>query len=77
MKRADWKQLNLTLERYKEKADLYVEIGFVPMSLITHRYVYRIYDRRSGEVLAAGETTSWGSLAENLAKHICKSLVSI
>jgi len=77
MKRADWKQLNLTIERYKESADLYVEIGFVAMSLITHRYVYRIYDRRSGAVIAAGETTSWGSLAENLAKHICKSLVSI
>jgi len=77
MKRPEWKKFNLTLERYKETADLYVEIGFVPMSWITHRYVYRIYDRRSGAVLAAGETTSWGSLAENLAKHIAKSLVNI
>jgi hypothetical protein len=25
-------------------------------------------------VIAAGETTSWGSLAENLARHISKSL---
>ena len=77
MKRPEWKQFGLTLERYKESSDLYVEIGFVPMSLITHRYVYRIYDRRSGAVIAAGETTSWGSLAENLAKHITRSLVNI
>lgn len=74
MKRPEWKQFNLSIERYKDKADLYLEIGFVPLSLITHRYVYRIYDRRSGTVIAAGETTSWGSLAENLAKHIVKSL---
>ena len=77
MKRPEWKQFGLTLGRYKESADLYVEIGFIPMSLITHRYVYRIYDRRSGAVIAAGETTSWGSLAENLAKHITRSLVNI
>ena len=77
MKRPQWKNLNLTIERYKNKADLYVEIGFVPMSWITHRYVYRIFDRRSGTVLAAGETTSWGSLAENLAKHITKSLATL
>jgi hypothetical protein len=77
MKRADWKKLNLTLVRYKESADLYVEIGYVSLSWITHRYVYRIYDRRSGAVLVAGETTSWGSLAENLAREISKKLGSI
>ena len=77
LKRADFKKLNLTIERYKDNADLFVEIGFVSMSWITHRYVYRIYDRRSGAVLAAGETTSWGSLAENLARHIAKSLKAI
>jgi hypothetical protein len=77
MKRSEWKQFNLSIERYKQDADLYVEIGFVPLSLITHRYVYRIYDRRSGIIIAAGETTSWGSLAENLAKHIVKSLNQI
>ncbi|MGC2235290.1 MAG: hypothetical protein WA584_03965 [Pyrinomonadaceae bacterium] len=77
MKRKDWQALNLTIERYKESADLYVEIGYVSLSWITHRYVYRVYDRRSGAVLAAGETTSWGSLAENLARHISKSLNQI
>jgi hypothetical protein len=77
LKRADFQALNLSLERYKETADLYVEIGYVHMSLITHRYVFRVYDRRSGAVLAAGETTSWGSLAENLARNISKSLAKI
>lgn len=74
LKRKDWKQLNLNIVRYKESADLYIEIGFVPLSVITHRYVFRIYDRKSGTVIAAGETTSWGSLAENLARHISKKL---
>jgi hypothetical protein len=74
MKRPDFQQLHLTIERYKDAADLYVEIGYVSMSWITHRYVYRVYDRRSGAVVAAGETTSWGSLAENLARHIANSL---
>ena len=77
MKRPDWKSLNLTLVRYKDDADLYVEIGYVSMSWITHRYVYRVYDRRSGAILAAGETTSWGSLSENLARHIVRSLVKV
>lgn len=77
LKRKDFQALNLTIERYKETADLYVEIGYVSLSWITHRYVYRVYDRRSGAVLAAGETTSWGSLAENLARHISKSLTQI
>jgi hypothetical protein len=76
-KRKDFQALNLTIERYKESADLYVEIGYVSLSWLTHRYVYRIYDRRSGAVMAAGETTSWGSLAENLARHISKSLTQI
>ncbi|MEO7674522.1 MAG: hypothetical protein ABIU09_10665 [Pyrinomonadaceae bacterium] len=74
MKRPEFKKLNLTITRYKDTADLYVEIGYVSLSWITHRYVFRIYDRRSGAVLAAGETTSWGSLAENLARNIAKSL---
>ncbi|PYS99610.1 MAG: hypothetical protein DMF63_11030 [Acidobacteria bacterium] len=76
MKRKDFQGLHLTIERYKDSADLFVDIGFVPFSWITHRYVYRIYDRRTGAVLAAGETTSWGSLAENLARHITKSLMA-
>lgn len=74
LKRSDWKRLNLNIVRYKDDADLYVEIGFVPLSLITHRYVFRIYDNKSGTVIVAGETTSWGSLAGNLARHISKSL---
>ena len=76
MKRKDFQQLNLTIQRYKETADLFVDVGFVSGSWITHRYVYRVYDRRSGAVVAAGETTSWGSLAENLARHIAKSLTA-
>lgn len=77
LKRKDWQSLNLNLVRYKQDADLYVEIGFVPLSIITHRYVYRIYDNKSGTVIAAGETTSWGSLAENLARSISKKLALV
>ena len=77
LKRSDWQKLNLNIVRYKEGADLRVEIGFVPLSLITHRYVFRIYDNRSGTVIAAGETTSWGSLAKNLARNICRQLNGI
>ncbi len=77
LKNKDFKQLNLTILRYKEEADIFVEMGFVSGSWLTHRYVYRIFDRRSGAVLAAGETTSWGSLADNLARHISRNLVSI
>jgi len=76
LKRKDFRDLNLTILRYKEEADLYAEIGFVSGSWVTHRYVYRIYDRRTGAVLTAGETTSWGSLAENLARHISKRLTA-
>ena len=50
-----------------QRVDLYVEINCI----------YRIYDRRSGVVRAAVETTLWGSLAENLARHISKSLDGI
>lgn len=74
MKRKEWQTLNLTIDRHWDEADIYVEISFVHMSLITHRYTFSVYDRRSGTVIAAGETTSWGSLAENLARNIAKSL---
>ena len=77
LKRPDWQKLNLNIVRYKEGADLFIEIGFVPLSLITHRYVFRVYDNKSGTVIAAGETTSWGSLAENLARNISKSLSAV
>jgi hypothetical protein len=76
IKRADFQKLNITILKYKDQADLFVDIGYVSGSWITHRYVFRIYDRRSGAVIAAGETTSWGSLAENLARHITKKLTT-
>jgi hypothetical protein len=77
LKRDKWKSLNLNITQYKETADLYIQIGRVPMTLITHRYVFRVFDTRSGTLICAGETTSWGSLAENLAKDITNSLNSI
>jgi hypothetical protein len=77
LKRPDWRSLNIAVTEYKQTADLYVEIGFVHGSVVTHRYVYRIYDRRTGTVIAAGETTSWGSLAQNLARNISKSLTGV
>lgn len=77
MKRSEWPTLNLAIGRQWDKADLYVDIGFVRGSVITHRYVFSVYDRRSGTVIAAGETTSWGSLAENLARNIAKSLIKV
>jgi len=74
MKRKEWVPLNLAIDHYWERADLFVEIEFVHFSVVTHRYTFRVYDRRSGTIIAAGETTSWGSLAENLARNIAKSL---
>ncbi len=73
-KRKDWQKYNLTLTRYKQDADIYIEIGRVPLSWITHRYVFRIYDRRSGTIITAGETTSWGSLSENMAREITQKM---
>jgi hypothetical protein len=73
-KRKEWLKYNLTLVRYKQDADIYIEIGFVPLSLITHRYVFRVYDRRSGTIITAGETTSWGSLSHNLAREITQKM---
>lgn len=74
LKRKDWKDLGLNIVRHKEGADLFIEIGYVSLSWITHRYVWRVYDNRSGTVIAAGETTSWGSLSKNLASQISKKL---
>lgn len=76
-KRKEWQQYNLTLIRYKKEADIYIEIGRIPFSWITHRYVFRIFDRRSGTIITAGETTSWGSLAENMAREITQKLNSV
>jgi hypothetical protein len=77
MKRNDWKKLNLSIVRYKDSADLYIEIGRVPFTWITHRYVFRVYDRRNGLIIAAGETTSWGSLAKNLAREITQKMNAV
>jgi hypothetical protein len=74
LKRKEWLKYNLTLVRYKQDADIYIEIGFVPLSLLTHRYVFRVFDRRSGTIITAGETTSWGSLSHNLAREITQKL---
>lgn len=74
LKREEWRKYNLTLTEFEQNADLFIEIGRVPLTLFTHRYVFRIVDSRSGIIIAAGETTSWGSLAENLARVIVKSL---
>lgn len=76
-KRKEWQKYNLTLVRYKQDADIYIEIGRIPFSWITHRYVFRIYDRQSGTIITAGETTSWGSLAENLAREITQKMDSV
>ncbi len=73
-KRGDWQKYNLNIVRLKEDADLYIEIGRIPFSWLTHRYVFRIYDRQSGTVITAGETTSWGNLSENLAREITQKL---
>lgn len=77
LKRKEWQKYNLTLVRYKEEADIYIEIGRIPLSWITHRYVFRIYDRRTGTIITAGETTSWGSLAENLAREVTQKMNTV
>ncbi len=77
LKNKEFRRLNLNIVRYKQDADLYIEIGFVPLSIITHRYVFRVYDNKSGTIIAAGETTSWGSLANNLARQISNKLNKI
>ncbi len=74
LKRPTWRKLTLSITEDKENADLILDIGFVPLSLISHRYTFRLYDNRSGIVIAAGETTSWGDLATNLAKKIVKKI---
>lgn len=77
LKRKDWQKYNLNLVRLKDDADLYIEIGRIPLTLISWRYVFRIYERRSGTILAAGETTAWGNLAHNMAREITQKLNKI
>jgi hypothetical protein len=74
LRRDEWRKFNLTLTEFPENADLYIDIAYVSLSWISHRYVFRIFETRSGMIIAAGETTSWGSLPDNLAKNIIKSL---
>lgn len=76
LKRPDWQKLNLNITQQFD-ADLSVEIERVRFSIITHRYVFRVYDNKTGIVIAAGETTSWGSLAENMAREISKKLTQV
>ncbi len=76
LKRKDWNDLNLIIVRHKEDADIFIEIGYVSLSWLTRRYVWRVYDNKSGTVIAAGETTSWGNLAKNLASQISRKLSS-
>ncbi len=77
MKRSDWQKLDLSITEERANADLEIDISFVHFSIITHRYLYSVFDRRSGFVIAAGETTSWGSLPANLARHISVQLEKI
>ncbi len=77
LKRKDWKKYNLNIVRLKEDADLYIEIGRIPLTFISWRYVFRVYDRKSGTVIVAGETTAWGNLSDNLAKKIIHKLNSV
>jgi hypothetical protein len=74
LKLPNWQKINLSITEDKNNADLSIQIGFVHFSLLTHRYVYRVFDKRSGLIIAAGETTSWGSLPHNMAGSIAKSL---
>lgn len=77
LQRSEWKKINLVITQDTNNSDLSVRIGFVHGSILTHRYVFRVYDTRSGIVIAAGETTSWGSLAENLARNIARELKKV
>jgi hypothetical protein len=58
LKRKEWANLNLTITQDRTSADLSVEICCVHLSWVTNRYVFRVYDTRSGMVIAAGETNS-------------------
>ena len=77
LKREEWRKFNFKLTEFHDTADLIIDISYVSLSWITHRYTFRIVDPKSGIVLAAGETTSWGSLQENLAKNIIAALKKI
>lgn len=77
LKRDDWQRLNISLVRYKDESDLTLEIGYVHGSILSHRYAFRVFDTKTGTVLAAGETTSWGSLSRHLAREITQKLGAV
>ncbi len=77
LKLSEWQKMHLSITEDKNNADLSIQIGFVHLSLLTHRYVFRVFDRRSGLLIAAGETTSWGSLPHNMAGSITRSLTKV
>jgi hypothetical protein len=74
LKRSEWKRINVAITEDMISADLSLQISFVHLSLITHRYTFRVFDRRTGILIAAGVTTSWGSLSVNLARNIAEAL---
>ncbi len=77
LKRKEWKKLGLSLIDNYKLADLYIEIDNIPLTIISVRYVYRVYDKKSAIIISAGETTAWGGLARNLAKKITKGLYKV
>lgn len=77
LKRSEWQRINVAITEDRTSADLSIQISFVHLSLITHRYTFRVFDRRTGMLIAAGETTSWGNLSKNLARNIAQSLDSL
>jgi hypothetical protein len=77
LKRSEWKNLKMVIVQASSVSDLTIEISRVKFSLVTHRYTFRIVENKSGIVIAAGETTSWGSLAENLARNIAVNLAKL
>lgn len=73
LKRDEWKQFNIAISQ-NYRSDLYMKIDFINGSVLTHRYSWRISDVKTGIVIAAGETTSWGSLAKNIARDVAQEL---
>ena len=73
----DWQKINLSITEDKKMSDISIQISFVHFSLLTHRYTFRVFDRRSGLLISAGQTTSWGSLPHNMAGSIAKSLTKV
>jgi 3-methyladenine DNA glycosylase AlkC len=73
LKRDEWKQFNIAISQ-NYRSDLYMKIDFINGSVLTHRYAWQISDMKTGTIIAAGETTSWGSLAKNIARDVAQEL---